>query len=164
MRSKLGLSSLTHRQRITLFAIAGFNFVVLGTLALMLFTDAPTPIAQPAGPDNSVECEQNAALVLRQSGVAGTVTVVGHQLIQVYLTGPDAGAAWNVFSMTVKMAGVGCGPYDLIRVDVPDPEGRSNSRLLVELSWPEVEAWADGKFDDGQLSERMRRRVYPTAP
>jgi hypothetical protein len=164
MLSKFGLSSLTRRQRLTLGAIAAFNFIVLGALAVLLLSNTPLPVDQPSGPDNSADCEQSAALTLRQDGVAGTVSIVGRQLIQVNITGPDAGAAWNALSMTVKMVDAGCGPYNLIRVDVPDPDGRPNTRLLVELSWPEVEAWSKGKFDDGQLSERMRRRLYETTP
>ena len=164
MRSKLGLGSLTRRQRLTLLAIAVFNFAMLGALAVLVLTDTTAPIDQPSGPDNSVLCEANAALTLRQQRVPGTVSIVSNRLLEVDVAGPNAGAAWDVFSATVRLARAGCGPYDLIRVDVPDPDSRPNVRMLIEISWPEVEAWSKGKFDDGQLSERMHRQLYVSAP
>ena len=164
MRSKLGLGSLTRRQRLTLLAIAVFNFAMLGALAVLVLTDTPAPIDQPSGPDNSVLCEANAALTLRQQRVPGTVSIVSNRLLEVDVAGPNAGAAWDVFSATVRLARAGCGPYDLIRVDVPDPDSRPNVRMLIEISWPEVEAWPKCKFDDGQLSERMHRPLLLRAP
>jgi hypothetical protein len=79
----------------------------------------------------------------------------------VTVDGPAA-HAWDVFSATTRLAQTGCGPYNLIRVDVPDPEARPNVRLVLELTGPELQFWANGTLDDGQLAERMRRQVYVT--
>jgi hypothetical protein len=59
---------------------------------------------------------------------------------------------------------LGCGPYNLVRVDVPDPDGRPNVRLIYELTGPELQLWLDGKSSDVELAERMRRQLYQTAP
>ena len=65
---------------------------------------------------------------------------------------------------TTRLAALGCGPYNLVRVDVPDPEGRPDARLILELTGPELQLWVDGQLDDGQLAERMRRKLYQTLP
>ncbi len=163
MLSKLGLSSLTRQQKSTLMLLAVFNLVVF-TLAIIALTDTPPPLLKSGSPPtNNVECEGDAALSLRQFGVAASVTITNNAML-VNVSGPDWAAAWDVFSATVKIAEAGCGPYNLIRVDVPDPEHRPNLRLVLELVGPEIQAWADGKINDEQLAERTRRTVYQRAP
>ncbi|HZY40686.1 MAG TPA: hypothetical protein VFF59_01665, partial [Anaerolineae bacterium] len=103
------------------------------------------------------------ALGLRQRGVAASVAIT-RQALLITVIGPDAAAAWEVFSATVQLATINCGPYNLIRVDVPDPDQRPNYRLVLELTGPELQAWADGRLTDGQLAERTRRQLYQTAP
>jgi hypothetical protein len=66
--------------------------------------------------------------------------------------------------MTAKLSRLNCGPYNLVRVDVPDPTGQPALRLVLELTGLEVQYWADGQLTDGQLSERMRRLQYQTRP
>ena len=153
--------ALPRRQRIVLISIGIFNAVVLILLALVLFTDQPSePIATLA--DKSPHCEETAALNLRQSGVAASVTIT-NQAMLVRVDGPSV-EAWDVFSMTANLVSLGCGPYNLIRVDVPDPQDRPNVRMTLELTGPEVQYWANGVLNDAQLADRMRRQLYPIAP
>ena len=155
-------STLSRRQRLALLFVGWLNLLVLGGLLLLVLTDAPlAPVA--TAPDNNASCEANAALGLRQRGVAASVAIT-RQALLITVSGPDAAAAWEVFSMTVQLATLHCGPYNLIRVDVPDPEQRPQYRLVLELTGPELQAWADGRLTDGQLAERTRRQLYQTAP
>jgi hypothetical protein len=154
---------MPRRQKALLIGLAVFNAVVL-ILAIILLADTPPPPIYPTtGPDNSAQCEEDAALNLRQRGVAASVTITNSVLL-VNVTAPDATAAWDVFSATNKLVQLGCGPYNLIRVDVPDPDHRPNLRLVLELTGPEIQVWADGKLNDEQLAVRMRRAVYQIAP
>jgi hypothetical protein len=163
MQSRLGLDKLTRQQKIFLVALAVFNLLVF-TLAVLVLADMPPPApVEPNGPDNSAQCEEDAAFSLRQHGVAASITITDSTML-VNVIAPDAAAAWDVFSATIKLANAGCGPYNLIRVDVPDPDRRPNTRLILELTGPEIQVWADGKLSDGQLSERTRRTLYQTAP
>jgi hypothetical protein len=155
------LTTLSRRQRLALLLVGLLNVLVIGGLLLIVLTDAPPPLT--AITDNNAQCEANAALRLRQHGVAASV-VITQQTLLITVSGPDAAAAWDVFSATVQLAAIHCGPYNLIRVDVPDPDRRPAYRLVLELTGPELQAWADGRLTDGQLAERTRRQLYQTAP
>jgi hypothetical protein len=155
---------LSRRQIIAVAVIAVVNLAVLGGLVLLLTTaDSMPSLALTPGPDTSAQCEANAALTLRQQGVAASVSITDSALF-VNVIGPDAAAAWDVFSMTAKLHRLNCGPYNLVRVDVPDPNGQPATRLVLELTGLEVQYWAEGQLTDGQLSERMRRLQYQTRP
>jgi hypothetical protein len=162
MQSRFSLSSLTRQQRLVLGAAFLFNVAILTTLIWLVSSTPPIAPPPPIEPNNTIECENNAALSLRQQGVSGSVTISGSESIQVYINGTHAGAAWNVFSTTTTLMTEACGPYQVVRVDVPDPDQRPKTRLRLEVNWPDVRAWADGSIDDGQLSDRMRRRLYQT--
>jgi len=156
--------SLSRKQIITVAVIAVLNLIVLGGLVVLLTTEDPVPLlALTPAPDNNVQCEATAALTLRQQGVAASVSITNSALIA-NVTGPAAAAAWDVFSMTAKLSRLNCGPYNLVRVDVPDPTGQADTRLVLELTGLEVDYWATGQLTDGQLSERMRRLQYQTHP
>lgn len=163
MRSKRLLASFTRQQKIALSIVVLLNVLALGGLVLLLLTNQPLAPLTVAGPDNNPQCESDFALNLRQNGVAATVAITNQALL-VYVAGPDATAAWDVYSATTRLAHANCGPYNLIRVDVPDPEHRPALRLILELTGPELQAWADGRLTDAQLSERTRRQLYQGAP
>ncbi len=154
------LRSLTRQQRIALMAVVAVNAFILITAAVLLFTDEPPQRLE--WPDVGAPCESNAALAFRQRGVAASVSITRAAML-VTVDGPSA-QAWDVFSATTQLATMGCGPYNLVRVDVPDPEGRPDARLILELTGPELQMWVDGQVDDGQLAERMRRQLYQTVP
>ncbi len=154
------LRSLTRQQRFILIAVVAINaFIFLAAIVLLLTAEPPQRLAWP---DLGAPCEANAALVFRQQGVASSVSITREALL-VTVDGSSA-QAWDVFSATTRLAAMGCGPYNLIRVDVSDPEGRPGVRLFYELTGPELQLWAEGKINDGQLAERMRRQMYQTAP
>lgn len=152
--------SLTRQQRLILIAGTAIIAIIFIGAILLLLTDQP-PQALP-WPDLGAPCEANAALAFRQRGVAASVSITREAML-VTVDGPSA-QAWDVFSATTRLAAMGCGPYNLIRVDVPDPEGRSDARLILELTGPELQMWVGGQLDDGQLAERMRRQLYQTVP
>jgi hypothetical protein len=157
------LSTLSRRRQLTLLLVGLFNVLLIGGLLLLVLTDTPLPPTATTAPDNSAQCEANAALRLRQRGVAASVAIT-QQTLLVTVIGPDAAAAWEVFSATVQLAAIRCGPYNLIRVDIPDPDQRPAYRLVLELTGSELQAWADGRLTDGQLVERTRRQLYQTVP
>ena len=134
--------------------------VIFLSAILLLLTDQP-PQALP-WPDLGAPCEANAALVFRQQGVASSVSITREALLVTVNGSSDQ--AWDVFSATTRLAGMGCGPYNLVRVDVPDPDGRSDVRLSYELTGLELQLWAEGQLNDAQLAERMRRQMYQTVP
>ncbi len=152
--------SLTRQQRLALIAgVAVIAGIFLAAILLLLTDEPPQPLAWP---DIGAPCEANAALAFRQQGVAASVSITREALL-VTINGPSD-QAWDVFSATTRLGTMGCGPYNLIRVDVPDPEGRPDVRLYYELTGPELQLWADGKLNDAQLAERMRRQMYQTSP
>jgi hypothetical protein len=152
--------SLTRQQRLLVIASTAIIAVIFLSAILLLLTDQP-PLELP-WPDIGAPCEANAALAFRQQGIAASVSITRAAML-VTVDGPSS-QAWDVFSATTRLAAMNCGPYNLIRVDVPDPEGRSNVRLYYELTGPELQLWAEGKIDDGQLAGRMRRQMYQTVP
>ena len=163
MSSRSRRRALSRRQTGVLIGAVLLNLAVLAMLAVLLST--PPPVSLPVTDDTAANatCEAAAALSLRQQGVAASI-VITRQTLLVNVTGPDAAAAWNVFSSTAQLLNAGCGPFNLVRVDVPDPAGRPDMRLVLELTGPEVELWATGQLDDAQLSDRTRRQLYQTAP
>ena len=161
MRLRDSLRALPRTQRNLLIVLAVFNAAILILLIAALLTDQPpAPIATLT--DNSLHCEETAALHLRQSGVAASVTIT-NQAMLVRVDG-SSDEAWDVFSMTTKLVPLGCGPYNLIRVDVPDPTQRADTRMTLELTGSELQFWAAGVLNDVQLAERMRRQLYAIEP
>ena len=154
------LRSLTRQQRIALIAFVAVNAFIIIAAIVLLFADEPPQRLE--WPDLGAPCEANAALAFRQRGVAASVSITRAAML-VTVDGPST-QAWDVFSATTRLAAMGCGPYNLIRVDVPDPEGRPDARLILELTGPELQMWVGGQLDDGQLAERMRRQLYQTLP
>ncbi len=152
--------SLTRQQRLAVIASAAIIAVIFLSAVLLLLTDQP-PLELP-WPDIGAPCEANTALALRQQGVAASVSITREAMF-VTVDGPSS-QAWDVFSATTRLAAMGCGPYNLVRVDVPDPEGRPDARLILELTGPELQMWVNGQLDDGQLAERMRRQLYQALP
>jgi hypothetical protein len=160
MRLRELFESLTRQQRIALIAISAMNAVIfIIALSLLFGEPAPEPVIWP---DAGAPCEAYAAASFRQQNVAASVTITREAML-VTVNGPST-QAWDVFSTTARLAALGCGPYNLVRVDVPDPDGRPNVRLLYELTGPELQLWLDGKSSDVELAERMRRQIYQTAP
>ena len=151
--------SLARGQRLILIGLLVFNGLIIIAAVLLLSLPQPEVLPQP---DVGAPCEANAALGLRQSGVAASVSIT-NQIMLVTIDG-TSDQAWDVFSTTSKLVNMGCGPYNLIRVDVPDPEGRPNTRLVYELTGLEVQYWTAGQLNDLQLAERMRRQIYQTVP
>jgi hypothetical protein len=160
MRLRELFEALTRQQRIALLAIIVMNAVIfIAAFALLLGDTPPEPVVWP---DTGAPCEAYAAASFRQQNVAASVTITREAML-VTVDGPST-QAWDVFSTTARIAKLGCGPYNLVRVDVPDPDGRPGIRLIYELTGPELQAWLDGQMSDVQLAERMRRQVYQTAP
>jgi len=154
------LRSLTRQQRLVLIAAVTIIAFIFITAILLLLTDEPL---QPlAWPDIGAPCEANAALVFRQRGVAASVAITREALLVTVNGSSDQ--AWDVFSATTRLPAMGCGPYNLVRVDVPDPDGRPDVRLFYELTGPELQMWVEGQLNDAQLADRMRRQMYQTLP
>jgi len=159
MRSQRFLGSLTRQQKTALFLVLALNMLAIVGLVLLLLTNQSLTPLTVAGPDNNPQCESDFALNLRQNGVAATVAITNQALL-VYVAGPDESAAWTVYSATTQLVRANCGPYNLVRVDVPDPEHRPALRLILDLTGLELQAWADGRLTDAQLAERTRRQLY----
>ncbi len=160
MRPRELIESLTRQQRIALIAVIVLNAVIF--IAAFILLSGQTPPEPLIWPDTGAPCEAYAAASFRQQNVAASVTITREAMF-VTIDGPST-QAWDVFSITARIATLGCGPYNLVRVDVPDPDGRPNVRLIYELTGPELQLWLDGKSSDVDLAERMRRQVYQTAP
>ena len=152
--------SLTRQQRLIVIASTAIIAFIFLSAILLLLIDQP-PQALP-WPDLGAPCEANAALVFRQQGVASSVSITREALL-VTING-SSDQAWDVFSATTRLTAMGCGPYNLVRVDVSDPDGRPDVRLFYELTGPELQLWFEGKINDAQLAERMRRQMYQTVP
>lgn len=160
MKVRERFESLTRQQRIALIAVVALNALILISAVILL--SSAEPVEPVVWPDLGAPCEAYAASSFRQLGVAASVAITREAML-VTVNGPST-EAWDVFSATTTLARLGCGPYNLVRVDVPDPDGRPNVRLIYELTGLELQHWAAGESTDVQLAERMRRQVYQTAP
>lgn len=161
------MRSLSGRQRNLLAVLAVANIVLLTAAgALLLAPDAgaeATP-APPLTPDAGDTCQGLAASEMATHGIAGAVTLGLDGSIDFRLSGDDSQVAWEAFAVAARLPQRRCGPYEPIRIDVPDPSLAPNSRLVVEARWADVRAWSQGQIDDQTLSERTTRSTYTASP
>jgi hypothetical protein len=156
---------LSSRQRRVLIGLGLANAVLLIAVGALALAPAPNPASsEPATlPDPHNTCRTTAARALAERGVAGTIAIRAGDSIDFRLSGDDPAAAWSALAAAADLPARGCGPYDPIRIDVPDPSLAPNLRLVVEARWTDVLAWSQGRLDDSALSERMARSTYVQA-
>ena len=154
--------AFSSRQRGVLIGLGLANAILLGAIAALALSPAPglTPTVTPAPPHTVNACQAEAARALAKQYVAGIVTIRDDGSIDFTMSGDDPADAWVAFAVSAELPKLGCGPYDPIRVDAPDPSRIANRRLVVEASWLDVQAWSQGRIDDEVLSERMTRTSY----
>jgi hypothetical protein len=154
--------TLSNRQRNVLIGLALANVILLASIGTLALSPAPaaTPTALPAAPDTSVACQAEAASALAHREVAGTIALRADGSVDFALSGDDPSDAWAAFAVSAELAANGCGPYDPVRVDVPDPSRIPGLRLVVEARWADVQAWSQGRLDDETLSDRAARSTY----
>jgi len=157
-------SALSTRQRSLLIGLAIGNLVVLTAMSALLLAPEPAPITAPPPPDTSLGCRSAAARALTERDIAGSVTIRADGSIDFALSGDDPADAWEALAVSVELPAQGCGPYDPVRVDLPDPSLAPNRRLVVEARWADVTAWSLGRINDETLSERAARSTYVSAP
>jgi len=157
--------TLSARQRRVLIGLALANLVLLATMGVL--TLSPTAATLPTGtrvaPGTNIACQTIAARALADRRVAGTIVVHADGSIDFTISGDDPTAAWDAFAASAELVERGCGPYDPVRVDVPDPSLIPGLRLVVEARWTDVQAWWQGRIDDGALSDRAARTTYRQA-
>ena len=153
---------LSHRQRRVLILLASANLILLGAIAALALAPARTSAPSPTStrPYAIDACKAEAARALLQQNIAGIVAIGEDGSIEFTLSGDDPADAWTVFAVSAELPKRGCGPYDPIRVDLPDPSRIANRRLVVEAVWFDVQAWSRGQIGDETLSERMARATY----
>jgi hypothetical protein len=155
-------SALSTRQRRVLAGLGLANLILLAAMGSLMLSPAadvfPPEKVAPSG-DRSA-CRSTAALALADHGVAGAIAIHADGGIEFTLSGGDATEAWDALAVSLALPDQGCGPYDPIRIDLPDPSGAPKLRLVVEARWADAQAWSLGRIDDAALSERMRRSTY----
>lgn len=160
-------TTLSIRQRRVLIGLSFANLILLAAIGVLAVAPAPQPATTPAPvPDTALTCRSAAARALVEHDVAGTVAILPAGSIEFTIGDDDPASAWDAFAVSAELPARGCGPYDPIRIDVPDPSLAPNRRLVVEARWADVQAWWLGRIDDETLSERTRRSTYvrPSAP
>ncbi len=160
-------TTLSIRQRRILIGLGLANLILLAAIGVLALTPAPQPAGTPPpAPDTALTCRSTAAHALVEHDVAGTVAIFPDGSIEFAIGDDDPASAWEAFAVSAELPARGCGPYDPIRIDVPDPSLTPNLRLVVEARWADVQAWWLGRIDDETLSERTRRSTYvqPSAP
>lgn len=170
----VSMASLSKRQRSLLFGLGIANLILLTAAATLLgASDDPlvtneTPIAtrNRSASQRDTQCREDAARALAEHSVAGSVALPPDGSIDFVLGGDDPADAWDALMISSELAVQRCGPYDPVRVDVSDPSGLAQQRLIVEARWADVNAWAAGQIDDATLSDRMQRTNYtlPDSP
>ena len=153
---------LSGRQRRVLAGLLLANIVLLGSIGALALAPASGPtIAESTVPPGQITaCQSQAARALAGRNVAGTVALDPDGAIDFKLSGGDPAEAWDAFTVAAALPADGCGPYDPIRVDVPDLSRSPSQRLVVEARWLDVQVWSQGRIDDETLSERTRRITY----
>jgi len=154
--------AFSSRQRGVLIGLGLANVILLGAIAALALSPAPglTPTVTPAPLHTVNACQAEAARALAEQYIAGIVAIRDDGSIDFTMSGDDPADAWVAFAVSAELPKLGCGPYDPIRVDAPDPSRIANRRLVVEASWLDVQAWSQGRIDDEVLSERMTRTSY----
>ncbi|HLF28088.1 MAG TPA: hypothetical protein VJG32_17290 [Anaerolineae bacterium] len=155
-------ATLSTRQRRILIGLGVANVVLLLAVGTLALAPAPEPVstAPSALPDTSAACRSTAAGALSAHAVAGTVAIHADGGIDFSLSGADPADAWDALAVSAELPELGCGPYDPIRIDVPDPSLTPRLRLVVEARWSDVQAWSLGRLDDTAFSERTHRSTY----
>jgi hypothetical protein len=160
------LVSFTRRQ-IMLLAV-----LFAGDVALLLVGFVVVRGTTPVGAATSIpptSCQAIGAQLLLSHNLAGTSRLDADGALRFDLSGRDASglplqrasdAAWDALTAALILPSAGCGPYRLVRVDVPDPNEQPGSRLLVEVSWIDLRAWGQGELDDGELAARVKATSY----
>src|SRR5512140_113729 len=100
MRLRALFGSLTRQQRIAMNA-----FIFIAAVVLLLGDTPPEPLVWP---DIGAPCEAYAASSFRQQNVAASVAITREAML-VTVDGPST-QAWDVFSVTARIANLGCGP------------------------------------------------------
>ena len=160
-------AGLTRRQALLLAVL----FVADVALLAVGFTivRGPAPVsAIPSGPSQA-SCQSIGAQLLAGRGLAGTARLDADGALRFELSGTDVSGgplprasevAWDALAVAPALPETGCGPFPSVRVDVPDPAGQAGSRLLVELSWIDLRAWARRELDDSELAARVKTFPY----
>jgi len=160
------LARLTRRQLIVL------AILLVGDVALLFIGFLIVHQAAPASAVTSLPpttCQEIGAQLLLQHNLAGASRLDADGALRFELSGQDAAglilprasdAAWEALAAAATLPDMGCGPYQLVRVDVPEPERQPGSRLLVEVNWLDLRAWSRGELDDGELAARARVTLY----
>jgi hypothetical protein len=154
--------TLSSRQRSALIGLGLANLILLVAIAALALSPAPgtTPTVTPLPLHAANACQAEAARALAKQNIAGIVAIRDDGSIDFTMSGDDPADAWVGFAISAELPKLGCGPYNPIRVDAPDPSRIANRRLVVEASWLDVQAWSQGHIDDAALSERMTRASY----
>lgn len=166
------LGLLNRRQKIALVGMALVNLITLALAAAVLRAGAPGVASAPViGPGEA--CGDLAARLLSRRAIAGSASVGNDNVLRVHLTGLDTSGkplpqasdmAWDALAAVVILPHLGCGPYQRIEIDVPAPEGASESnphaRLLVSANWLDLRAWGYGELDDSALAQRLETTLY----
>jgi hypothetical protein len=159
-------ASFTRRQIILLAVLFAGDVALL--LAGFMVVRGTTPVGA-ATSVSPVSCQATGAQLLLWHNLAGTSRLDADGALRFELSGRDASglplprasdAAWDALTAALALPDAGCGPYRLVRVDVPDPNGQPGSRLLVEVSWIDLRAWGKGELDDGELAARVKATSY----
>ncbi len=159
-------ASLTRRQIITLAVLFASDVALLLTGFVVVRGTAPAGAATFTPPAN---CQAIGAQLLASHNLAGTARLDADGGLRFELSGRDISGrllsrasevAWDALPLALALPDAGCGPYQMLRVDVPDPSGQPGGRLLVEVSWIDLRAWGKGELDDGELSARLRATSY----
>ena len=160
-------SGLTRRQvlLLTVLFVADVTLLAAG----LTIVREPAPVsAVPSGPSQA-SCQSIGAQLLAGRGLAGTARLDADGALRFELSGTDVSGnsvpragevAWDALAVAQALPAAGCGPYPFVRVDVPDPAGQAGSRLLVELNWIDLRAWAKRELDDGELATRVKIVSY----
>lgn len=159
-------AKLTRRQIVTLAALFAGDVTVLVAAWMIVREAAPAGAATSLPP---AACQTTGARLLAQRNLAGTARLDADGGLRFELSGYDVSGrplpraselAWDALAVAPTMPDAGCGPYPMVRVDVPDPSGRPGARLLVEVNWIDVRAWGRGELDDGELATRLKATLY----
>jgi hypothetical protein len=160
-------ASLTRRQVWLLAVLFGADVALLAVGFMLVREPAPVS-AIPTGPSQA-SCQSIGAQLLAGRGLAGAARLDADGALRFELSGTDVSGsswprasevAWDALAVAPALPEAGCGPYPSVRVDVPDPAGQAGSRLLVELSWIDLRAWARRELDDGELAARIKTFSY----
>lgn len=183
---------MTPKQKHIVVVLAAAAVVVIAALALFVTlslnvlpsslptlaprTETPTPGGSPELTDEALTpsvppggtCQWQAAHLLAQFGLAGTVTLASDGTLRfdiAYPLAPDqpvdeaAQAVWTAFDVALALAEGECGTFSQVVVAILVRDNQETTRISASVNAVDLIAFGAGELTEDELIHRVTYRI-----